>query len=336
MAPSIPSPSLRIPIEPLTQSSFAPFGTVIENPGRSSSTHPQSPHQSVAASRNAPSSSTSPVAVSANQGTALKYVDVTQMADLYGAASSGQRGKAVMNMFVCAPRELRPDTSPPSLSLQDESGKARGSTGRDDDIEGLFDVRILERHPFTSQTFIPVGLAARDNETSYLVIVAPTLPISKQASASASWSSSSSSSNRPPPYPVPQPRKRRRSLKDIFSSARPSPFTNSAEPPTPHEHSTSAAAAAAKGPGLPDLANARAFLARGSQAVTYGPGTWHAPMVVLGREKIDFVVVQFANGVGDEDCQEVEIRTEGVGEGLAVVVPRRLAAGDDGSPKAKL
>jgi ureidoglycolate lyase len=53
--------------------------------------------------------------------------------------------------------------------------------------------------------------------------------------------------------------------------------------------------------------------------VTYGPGTWHAPMMVLpplekevedghtgGTGTIDFLVTQFANGVAEEDCQEVE------------------------------
>lgn len=41
--------------------------------------------------------------------------------------------------------------------------------------------------------------------------------------------------------------------------------------------------------------------------MTYGAGTWHAPMAVIGDERIDFVVVQFANGIAEEDCQEVEL-----------------------------
>lgn len=55
----------------------------------------------------------------------------------------------------------------------------------------------------------------------------------------------------------------------------------------------------------PDLSRLKAFVARGDQAVTYGPGTWHAPMVVLGERRVDFVVTQFANGIPDDDCQEV-------------------------------
>ena len=53
--------------------------------------------------------------------------------------------------------------------------------------------------------------------------------------------------------------------------------------------------------------------------VTYGAGTWHAPMIVVGEEDVDFVVVQFANGVAEEDCQEVELRGEGE-EGVVVVL----------------
>jgi ureidoglycolate lyase len=55
----------------------------------------------------------------------------------------------------------------------------------------------------------------------------------------------------------------------------------------------------------PDLAGLRAFKAYPGQAVTYAPGTWHAPMVVLGKQRIDFLVVQFVNGVDQDDCQEV-------------------------------
>lgn len=70
---------------------------------------------------------------------------------------------------------------------------------------------------------------------------------------------------------------------------------------------------------LPDLANVRAFLAGGGQAVTYGVGTWHAPMVVVGEEGVGFVVVQVANGTGD-DCEEVKVGAEGVEGGVEVVV----------------
>lgn len=125
----------------------------------------------------------------------------------------------------------------------------------------LFDVQILERHPFTSQTFIPVDLSQSSQEGEepvFLVIVAPSL---KGEVASANADANTKTTIQDPP----------------------------------------------------DLRNLKAFVARGGQAVTYGPGTWHAPMVVLGRRRVDFVVVQFANGVAEEDCQEV-----GIGEGVVV------------------
>ena len=109
-------------------------------------------------------------------------------------------------------------------------------------------VKILERHPYTTQTFCPLGVTADDPETYFLVIVAPSLDMTIRLSKGA--------------YSLPNP---------------------------------------------PDLAGLKVFLARGDQAVTYGPGTWHAPMVVLGKNRIDFLVTQFVNDVPEDDCQEVSI-----------------------------
>ena len=64
--------------------------------------------------------------------------------------------------------------------------------------------------------------------------------------------------------------------------------------------------------------------------VTYGVGTWHAPMVVLGDERVDFVVTQWANGREGEDCQEVEIA-----EGIEVVVDVNQGEGEE-KERAKL
>ncbi|KAK7540686.1 ureidoglycolate hydrolase [Phyllosticta citribraziliensis] len=292
----ISAPSRRVPVEPLTQSVFEPFGTVIENPIRLGSQRPDLE------------------TVKANQGTALKYLDVTHMTNFYHMSPSRKPGAAVMNMFVCSPRRLRTASSSSNPSSQQQ----------------LFDTTILERHPYTSQTFIPLGLspessgaAATPSQTYYLVIVAPTLSAARSANQ-----------KRPPPFPLPPPR-RRRSIRDIFSRARPSPFTNEAAPPPPSATKGKLAGRPKlrpKGLGLPDLSQLRAFVARGDQAVTYGAGTWHAPMVVLGGGDVDFVVVQFANGVGIEDCQEVELQAEG--EGIAVVVEE---AGEGGlGIKAKL
>lgn len=50
-------------------------------------------------------------------------------------------------------------------------------------------------------------------------------------------------------------------------------------------------------------------------------------MVVIGDTRIDFVVVQFANGVGDEDCQEVRLEGTREGEYLNVNVGDKGNAG---------
>lgn len=44
-------------------------------------------------------------------------------------------------------------------------------------------------------------------------------------------------------------------------------------------------------------------------------------MVVVGSRRVDFVVVQFVNGVEEEDCQEVAF-----GEGVVVEVGGRAVA----------
>lgn len=247
------------------------------------------------------------------------------MSNLYTLAPSKKPANAVMNMFICAPRDLRPHE--PSQSMPSSWGDLDFD---EDDYNNttreLFDVRILERHPFTTQTFIPMGLSDTEKHTQYLVIVAPTLPAS----------TSNRNTGRPPPYPTPAA-KRQKSIRDIFgydrssSSAPPPSQSSKLHPPTP-----------LKGAGLPDLKNLRAFVATGNQAVTYGAGTWHAPMVVIGERPIDFVVVQFANGVGMEDCQEIELVTDKkTEEGVVIMVDfdssgKVEAKASSGTIKAKL
>jgi ureidoglycolate lyase len=224
----------------LTPISFSDFGTVVENPDPA-----LKPSTEI---NQLPSN-----AVQANQGTAIKYQHVTHMLDLYSSAPSKKSSRAVMNMFVCAPRELQPTS--------------------EETVEGIFRVEILERHPFTAQTFIPLGLSpAEQDEARYLVVVAPSLPLSPKDQV----------------LPVPP---------ELLPAGR------------------------LPGRGLPDLTKTKAFIAKGSQAITYGAGTWHAPMVVIGRRAIDFVVVQFANGVAIEDCQEVFFRSQGRA-GIQVAVPK--------------
>lgn len=248
MAPiiiSTPKPYELHPL-PLTQSAFSDFGTVISNP-----------HPRLTPSAKLPSLPQN--AIQANQGSALKYQDVSEVADFYSSAPSGVPAKAVMNMFVCAPRKLK-------------EGGAGGEGGVDEGM-GRFEIEILERHPFTSQTFIPLGLAKAEKggeKTRFLVVVAPSLPAGVEDQD----------------LPVPK------GVKGL------------------------------PGRGLPDLTKIRAFVATGDQAVTYGAGTWHAPMVVIGDKPISFVVVQHANAVAIEDCQEVVWKRDGAGKTIEVVVPK--------------
>ncbi|KAI1355230.1 ureidoglycolate hydrolase [Xylaria sp. FL0043] len=227
--------SLTITAAPLTRGAFAAFGDVIANPRpecKPSNTSPEA-----IARGELPCG-----AISANQGTAIQYKAVASMRDLYGSAPSRKAGSARMTMFVCGARTL----------------VARGGVEKGE-ADG-FRVAVLERHPFTSQTFIPL---TADMTRRYLVIVAPTL------------GSSGDNSTLPAPEGTGLP-----------------------------------------GRGLPDLRRLRAFVATGEQGVTYAAGTWHAPMVALGPpdSTIDFVVVQFANDVPVEDCQEVAFEDGGKGE----------------------
>ncbi|KAL1989109.1 hypothetical protein VTN96DRAFT_5872 [Rasamsonia emersonii] len=339
-----PPPSLRIIPEPLTADAFAPFGTVISSPlPRDLSAAPRA---SALASLPLPHSLAAPP-VLANQGSALKYSPISPLENGYEACPSGKRAQARMSMFSCFPRKLRRESirnrnrnrSSRSTSMSTSSRHGGGGGAEEyltEDIAvgvggggssssfstPVFDVRILERHPFTTQTFIPIDLSSQrrvvrdsgsysdgdsgsgsssvrgkasfddgsghsdilleeevpeEDEPVFLVLVAPTL---KGQTAAATVTSSASSS--------------------------PSGDNNDTDDRKKRVH--------IRDP--PDLENLRAFIARGGQAVTYAAGTWHAPMVVLGRRRVDFVVVQFVNGVEEEDCQEAAF-AEGIVVDLA-------------------
>lgn len=219
------------------------FGTVIENPSPTLTSIPE-----VLPDLEQQTSPAGGVMLT-NQNTALKYTDMTRMTNEYAQSPSQTAGKAVLNMFACFPRR----------HLIARSGEEEGGQS-----SPVSPIRVLERHRFTTQTFVPMGLAASDRSTRYLVIVALTLAPSEE-------------------FPD-------------------------------------------RGP--PDLQNIKAFAAHGGQAVTYAPGTWHAPMAVMGANRVDFVVLQFCNGVPEEDCQEVEVE-----EGLEVEVSL-LETVQDLEPKA--
>lgn len=225
-----------LPLEPLTPASFAPFGTAISPVFVSDL---RIPPTTVPSPLHAPQQ---PTAVFANQNSALKTSPISIFENHYPPTPVS---KPQMSMFSCFPRNLSGIgvESGPENQGEDPSEQS-GST------QLRFRITILERHPYTTQTFSPLGLSgAEDSRTNFfLVIVAPSL----------SGTAVSDDSARPLEIQSP-----------------------------------------------PDLTRLRAFIAQGDQAVTYGAGTWHAPMVVLGERRVDFLVTQFVNGVADDDCQEV-------------------------------
>lgn len=153
-------------------------------------------------------------AKNANQGTAIKLLQVSQIQNGLDQRTPN------WNLFRCFPQ--------PHLKRrmnQDQDGIAVNHA-----------IRVLEKHPYSSQTFIPMG--AQSDEIAYVVVVA---------------------------------------LEDAETNK-------------------------------PNLSTVRAFLCKGNQAVTYGAGVWHAPMIVLGlREYIDFGVLIYEllePEAPEKDCVE--------------------------------
>ncbi|KAF3357827.1 hypothetical protein VdG1_05492 [Verticillium dahliae VDG1] len=85
---SLNGQNLTIPAVPLTPSAFAPFGDVIQNP-----------HPAVAPSATLPPH-LALRAVSANQGSAIKYQHPSTPANHYATAPSGTPAQPVLNLFV--------------------------------------------------------------------------------------------------------------------------------------------------------------------------------------------------------------------------------------------
>ena len=151
--------------------------------------------------------------VSANQGSAKKYPGVAT--------------------YDTAPQDRHPSDTKISIFVS----KPRT------EIPGQFDLHVMERHPYSSQLFIPMGVKEEEG-FRYLVAVSP--------------------------------------------------------------------------PGDPEprMDNVEAFLVHGKQGISYGAGTWHAPIVVLGKEDVQFAVVVDTNGNPRDDTEEVEIT-----EMATVVIP---------------
>lgn len=151
----------------------------------------------------------------ANYGTAVKVHKVAPIINNYDKCASGKSATANWNIFRCK--------APKHLIANDIGGK-------------IYTSKVLERHPFSTQAFVPMGQESK--KRSYLVIVARTDETTKDK--------------------------------------------------------------------LPDPKSLKAFVCKGNQSITYGAGTWHAPMIVIDEDvpHIDFAVLIHENGVEEEDCQE--------------------------------
>lgn len=268
---SSPQVIVQLVAQPLTKEGFAPFGDVVDNPLAGS--HARATQaQKVSGQSNA-----SPGGAVIAEDDERNLLAETATYNVYHRAPSRKPVQAVLQLLAYKPRSAREGQA------KADSGHAAAPS------DTRYSVESLQRHPFTAKRLMPVGVSSLDSSSQYLIIVAPTLPPTRKRQA------------RPPPFPPPEPR-RRRSLVDVLSRARPPPFP---------EKTAKAASLSSKkkpllpGPGLPDLQNARAFLAHASQAVVYGPGVWHAPVIVVGTKPVEFVLVRHVNGVPQEDRQEV-------------------------------
>jgi ureidoglycolate lyase len=89
----------------------------------------------------------SPKTITTNQGTSVQIPDVAPCDNEYDRAPSRRPGRPILSASRNAPRESTPH----------EDGKR------------VFEVKVLERHPFTTQSFLPMGSSA---EKAYVVVVA--------------------------------------------------------------------------------------------------------------------------------------------------------------------
>ncbi|ODQ68579.1 ureidoglycolate hydrolase [Nadsonia fulvescens var. elongata DSM 6958] len=188
---------MKITASELRPEAFSPFGTILS-----------SAHQL----QSSPESE-SPV-VSANYGTATKIVGLSKAVNDFDHAPSGQRATVNWHIFRCK--------------------KAIGNI-KDAQTSSVYNLKVLEKHPYSTQTFMPMGRLP--SEVCFLVIVA------------------------------------------------------------------------LGGDEGPDPSTLAAFTCTGAQAVTYGVGVWHAPMVVIDGV-IDFGVLVAENGVPAEECVEVDFLAE--------------------------
>jgi allantoicase len=111
-----------IPAAPLTEEAFSRFGGLLA------------------------ANLTLPRSITSTGGASTQWIDCVTISNTYHESS--KPGKAIMNMFVTAPK--------PTTKLDNREGRS-------------FLINVMERHPYTNQVFMPMSRDAK-----YLVVVADT------------------------------------------------------------------------------------------------------------------------------------------------------------------
>ncbi|OAA59717.1 major facilitator superfamily transporter [Niveomyces insectorum RCEF 264] len=123
--------------QPITQANYAPYGGIIST--------------DVVTDRT----------VTVNNGTARRTPEVVPTVNRYAEAPSQIPARTVLNVSLASPREVQPwqDAATGSPVGAEEPASGTGA-------KRVLKIKMLERHPFSTQSFIPMGA-----EVKYLVVV---------------------------------------------------------------------------------------------------------------------------------------------------------------------
>ena len=197
-------------------------------------------------------------------------------------------------------------------------------------------IEALKRLRYTSLSIIPLGPSSIDSTLRYLIVVAPSIPSAAHGDHGPAPNTSAESSKGSK-----KRGQKRKGRYDVFSRARPSPFTNDRNPPALLSSSSSPSLPSAKGvvrsisssvstaihghsatdAGLPDLSRLRAFQIANNQCLNLSAGVWYSLYIIdtasnshNGKESsAGFVVVRYRNGNDSEDTETYHIAKENKG-----------------------
>lgn len=97
-----------------------------------------------------------PQTVYVNGGTARRTPEVVPTDNRYDEAPSKKPAKVVLNASLAGPREVSPWSGGTEKEGEEEHGEAKR----------VFRFKMLEKHPYTTQSFVPMG-----GDVKYLVVV---------------------------------------------------------------------------------------------------------------------------------------------------------------------